>query len=133
MDKNFFEPIFQKILQLFVHPYMRNKKFFFSKFAFSAKKIGEHFIQIFKIFNCPTPLLSGRENQASKNVRPPPPVEVPVIFFTTLMPSVISLTIGYNRAVNPRRFRCMDLRCESKLSKINELLLLELATIAVRM
>ena len=47
--------------------------------------------------------------------------------------AVITLTIGYNRAVNPRRFRCMDLRCESKLPKLNELLLLELATIAVRM
>ena len=49
------------------------------------------------------------------------------------MTSVITLTIGYNRAVNPRRFRCMDSRCESKFPTSNGLLLLELTTIAVRM
>ena len=46
---------------------------------------------------------------------------------------VITLTIGYNRAVNPRRFRYMDSRCESKFPTSNGLLLLELTTIAVRM
>ena len=54
-------------------------------------------------------------------------------FLVLIMGIVITLTIGYNRAVNPRRFRCMDSRCESKFPTSNGLLLLELTTIAVRM
>ena len=46
---------------------------------------------------------------------------------------VITLTIGYHRAANPLRFRCMDSRYESKFPTSIGLLLLELTTIAVRM
>ena len=80
--QKFFRTIFSKNFTSVCPPPYEGQKKFFSKFSFSAKKIGGHFIQIFKIFKCPTPVLLGRGNQASKNVRPPPPPpgEVLVIF-----------------------------------------------------
>ena len=53
--------------------------------------------------------------------------------FASFIHAVITLTIGYNRAANPLRFRCMDSRYESKFPTSIGLLLLELTTIAVRM
>ena len=93
MEKNFFEQIFQSVCP----PLYEEQKNFFSKFAFSAKKLGGIFYSDFQNFQmshpgvfgvgprksgfqnqAPPPL--GRENQPPPPPPPPPPGEVLVTF-----------------------------------------------------
>ena len=92
---------------------MRNKKIF-SKFAFSAKKIGGTFYSDFQNFQLSHPVVVGqRKSGFQKCPIPPPPVEVLVIFlYYCLAKGLIGLATDHTQncwfypevTVNPSRF-----------------------------